>query len=100
MDNNVTYKAFNNDFSCRGFQYEIGKEYEITEKPVRCTKMGFHSCKQPLDVFKYTLTKSFIGTFDFITLFTLLFSIPLEVLNNAKEKNRRNKWKIEEISGK
>lgn len=28
----TTYKGMNADMTCRGFQYEVGKEYE-TEKP-------------------------------------------------------------------
>ena len=46
-----TYKGFNKDMTCRGFQYEEGKEYE-TESAVAC-KSGFHACEYPLDVFSY-----------------------------------------------
>ena len=28
------YKAFNPDMTCRGFQYEIGKTFEIKEEPI------------------------------------------------------------------
>ena len=45
------YKGFNKDMTCRGFQYEKGKEYE-TDKAVLC-ESGFHFCEQPLDVFRY-----------------------------------------------
>ena len=34
-------------------QYEIGKDYETKEKPVRCTEHGYHFCTNPFDVFGY-----------------------------------------------
>ena len=45
------YKGFNKDMTCRGFQYEEGKEYE-TGKAKLC-KEGFHACEAPLDCFNY-----------------------------------------------
>ena len=45
------YKGFNKDFTCRGFQFEEGKEYE-EEEAVLCEK-GFHACTNPLDVLNY-----------------------------------------------
>ena len=45
------YKGFNKDMTCRGFQYEEGKEYETDEAEV-CEK-GFHACEYPLDCFSY-----------------------------------------------
>ena len=45
------YKGFNPDMTCRGFQYEEGKEYE-TDKAELC-ECGFHACLAPLDVFGY-----------------------------------------------
>ena len=45
------YKGFDKDLKCRGFQYEIGKEYEEPEASV-CNR-GFHACEEPIDVLKY-----------------------------------------------
>ena len=46
-----SYKGFNKDLKCRGFQYEIGGEYE-TDSAKACEK-GFHACEVPLDVLRY-----------------------------------------------
>ena len=45
------YKGFKNDMTCRGFQYEEGKEYH--EERAECCDTGFHACEYPLDCFKY-----------------------------------------------
>ena len=45
------YKGFDKDLKCRGFQYEVGKEYEC-EKAALCEE-GFHFCENPLDVVKF-----------------------------------------------
>ena len=45
------YKGFSKDMTCRGFQYEEGKEYE--EKKAECCESGFHACEYPLDCFEY-----------------------------------------------
>lgn len=47
----IAYKGFNKDLTCRGFQYEIGKEYE--EEEVSVCKSGFHACENPFDVLDY-----------------------------------------------
>ena len=46
-----SYKGFNKDMTCRGFQYKEGKEYE-TSKAIVCNE-GFHACEYPLDCLGY-----------------------------------------------
>ena len=46
------YKAFSKDWTCRGFQYEVGKTYTIKEKP-ECCNQGFHFCTNVADCFKH-----------------------------------------------
>ena len=46
------YKVFEPDWTCRGFQYEVGKTYEEDVTPRVCER-GFHFCKKAADCFSY-----------------------------------------------
>ena len=46
------YKAFEKGLKCKGFQYEVGKEYKYDGDIKLCEK-GFHFCENPLDVLDY-----------------------------------------------
>lgn len=37
---------------CRGFQYEVGKEYKM-DGNIKCCERGFHACKSPMEVWDY-----------------------------------------------
>ena len=54
MSENVikSYKGFDKDMQCRGFQYEVGKEYNM-DGEIKCCNRGFHACKSPLEVWDY-----------------------------------------------
>jgi hypothetical protein len=46
------YKVFNPDWTCRGFQFEVGKTFEEDVEPSCCDR-GFHFCKELKDCFTY-----------------------------------------------
>ena len=46
-----SYKGFNLDMTCRGKQYEEGKDYE--EDCAEACNSGMHACEYPLDCFLY-----------------------------------------------
>ena len=48
------YKVFNSDWTCRGFQYEVGKSYTHEGKIGLC-EAGFHFCERLIDCFNYYL---------------------------------------------
>ena len=53
-----SYKGFDSSLSCRDFQYEVGKEYEMDGR-IECCERGFHACESPLEVFDhYDMLKS------------------------------------------
>ena len=45
------FKGFDKRLRCRGFQYEVGKEYQEPEASL--CRNGFHACENPLDTFRY-----------------------------------------------
>src|SRR5574343_1379575 len=52
------YKMMESDMTCKGFQYEIEKEYSLEGELKMCYK-GFHFCKNPFDcLFYYNNIKS------------------------------------------
>ena len=48
----TSYKAFDKNMKCRGFQYEVGKKYEM-DGEIKCCNRGFHACKSPMEVWDY-----------------------------------------------
>ena len=46
----IGYKVFNPDWTCRGFQYSVGKTFEEDVMP-SCRKKGFHFCTELNDCF-------------------------------------------------
>lgn len=46
------YKVFNPDWTCRGFQYEVGKTFEH-DGDIKICESGFHFCMKASDCFIY-----------------------------------------------
>lgn len=46
------YKVFRPDWTCRGFQYSVGKTFEEDVTPSCCNR-GFHFCTELKDCFNY-----------------------------------------------
>ena len=51
MEEIRSFKGFEKDMTCRGKQYEEGKDYE--EKSACACVSGMHACEYPLDCFSY-----------------------------------------------
>ena len=47
-----SYKGFDKNMQCRGFQYKVGKEYEM-DGNIKCCERGFHACESPMEVWNY-----------------------------------------------
>jgi len=52
MSNVKGFKVFNPDWTCRGFQYEVGKTFDEDVDLYVCGR-GFHFCKEAKDCFDY-----------------------------------------------
>ena len=64
----IVYKGTDKDMKCRGFQFDLGKEY-VEEEAELCNK-GFHGCEYPLDVFAYYApadSRFFVADLDGVT---------------------------------
>ena len=46
------FKVFNPDWTCRGYQFEVGKTFEEDVIP-KCCEIGFHFCIKAADCFDY-----------------------------------------------
>ena len=84
------YKAFNEDMTCRDFQYEEGKTYKISGEPQLCER-GFHACLNLIDVFNYYSGK--LGK-DIHVHEVELEGIPKEHRERSDSKNVGNKITI------
>jgi len=48
------YKGTDKDMKCRGYQYELGVQYDMPEnEPIKECKSGFHLCLSINDVYNY-----------------------------------------------
>ena len=64
----LVYKGTDKDMKCRGFQFDLGKEY-VEEEAKLCDK-GFHGCEYPLDVFAHYApadSRFFVADLDGVT---------------------------------
>ena len=64
----IVYKGTDKDMKCRGFQFDLGKEY--VEEEAKLCKKGFHGCEYPLDVFAHYApadSRFFVADLDGVT---------------------------------
>lgn len=79
-DRHYYYKAFNADLTCRDFQYEENKWFEIDGEPKLC-ECGFHACKNAFDVFNYysgELNKDLV-----------IYKVELDGISDEKEEDSK-----------
>jgi hypothetical protein len=85
------YKVFNSDWTCRGFQFEVGQTYSLPEgqEPIPC-RQGFHFCEIAADCFNYY-------AFDSSNKVAVVEAIGVVVINGDKSCTNVIKV-IEEVS--
>ena len=47
------YKGTDANMCCRGFQYEMNKQFDMEDDNIKVCESGFHMCLKKRDVFKY-----------------------------------------------
>jgi hypothetical protein len=53
QENKIYYKILDPDWTCLGYQYQLGGTYSIPEKDLILCKRGFHCCEHPLDCLEF-----------------------------------------------
>lgn len=95
------YKAFSSDLTCRDFQYEIGKTYELEkEQTLQICKCGFHFCKDLKYVYIHYPPNSRVAIVEALgdiqqlgyTFATDKIKIIMEIPESEIKKMRRIAW--------
>jgi hypothetical protein len=48
-EDRIYYKILNPDWTCLGYQYQLGGTYSIPERDLVLCKCGFHCCEHPIE---------------------------------------------------